>query len=64
MKKTSKITTWVLAVSMAALLTACGSSGQGQDTAKTESSVKTESPAKTESSAKTEAPAESKAGST
>ena len=61
MKKTSKITTWVLAVSMAALLTACGSSGQGQDTAKTESSVKTESPAKTESSAKTEAPAESKA---
>ena len=29
MKKTSKITTWVLAVSMAALLTACGSSGQG-----------------------------------
>ena len=61
MKKTSKITTWVLAVSVAALLAACGSSGQSQDTAKTESSVKTESPAKTESSAKTEAPAESKA---
>ena len=62
MKEKRKITAWVLTVFMAAaLLTGCGSSGQGQDAAKTESSVKTESPAKTESSAKTETPAESKA---
>ena len=58
MKEKRKITAWVLTVFMAAaLLAGCGSSGQGQDAAKTESSVKTESPAKTESSAKTETPA-------
>ena len=58
MKEKRKITAWVLTVFMAAALrTGCGSSGQGQDAAKTESSVKTESPAKTESSAKTETPA-------